>query len=138
MDGITLALRQQLFDKGMNNVSTLRKVNQRPNDDDWSRNSSFRPAFQVFRMEDWTGDGYLNRDEFEHAMHKCGIFLTASEISTVREPPRRHRSLQRGTATSEPSARFWVAVSGSLSRRSCPGDVRTELRVVWGGDAVLG
>jgi len=34
-------------------------------------------------MEDWTGDGFLNRDEFEHAMNKCGIFLTASEISTV-------------------------------------------------------
>ena len=38
---------------------------------------------QIFRMEDWTGDGFMNRDEFEHAMHKCGIFLTASEISTV-------------------------------------------------------
>jgi len=62
LDGITLALRQQLFDKGMTNVATLRKI---------------------FRMEDWTGDGCLNRDEFEHAMHKCGIFLTASEISTV-------------------------------------------------------
>jgi len=62
MDGITQALRQQLFDKGMTNVATLRKI---------------------FRMEDWIGDGSLNRDEFEHAMHKCGIFLTASEISTV-------------------------------------------------------
>jgi len=57
-----MALRQQLFDKGMTNTAALRKV---------------------FRMEDWTGDGCLNRDEFEHAMHKCGIFLTASEISTV-------------------------------------------------------
>lgn len=62
MDGITLALRQQLFDKGMTNVASLRKI---------------------FRMEDWTGDGCLNRDEFEHAMHKCGLFLSASEISTV-------------------------------------------------------
>merc|ERR1711871_1224912 len=62
LDGITLALRQQLFDKGMTNVATLRKI---------------------FRMEDWVGDGSLNRDEFEHSMHKCGIFLTASEISTV-------------------------------------------------------
>ena len=120
MDGITLALRQQLFDKGMNNVSTLRKVNQRPNDDDWSRNSSFRPAFQVFRMEDWTGDGYLNRDEFEHAMHKCGIFLTASEISTVREPPRRHRSLQwhshKRTVGPFLGRCFWVAVAALMSR----------------------
>jgi len=62
MDSIILALRNQLFDKGMTNVASLRKI---------------------FRMEDWTGDGMLNRDEFEHAMHKCGIFLTASEISAV-------------------------------------------------------
>merc|ERR1711988_434016 len=62
MESFTGALRQQLFDKGMTNVATLRKI---------------------FRMADWTGDGSLNRDEFEHAMHKCGLFLSASEISTM-------------------------------------------------------
>merc|ERR1711988_363075 len=62
MESFTGALRQQLFDKGMTNVATLRKI---------------------FRMADWTGDGSLNRGEFEHAMHKCGLFLSASEISTI-------------------------------------------------------
>jgi len=38
---------------------------------------------KVFRGEDWTGDGTLNRDEFEHALHKAGLFLSSSEISAV-------------------------------------------------------
>ena len=38
---------------------------------------------QIFRLEDWTGDGTLNRDEFEHALHKAGLFLSSSEISAL-------------------------------------------------------
>lgn len=57
-----MALRQQLFDRGLYNVANVRKI---------------------FRLEDWTGDGTLNRDEFEHALHKAGLFLSSSEISAL-------------------------------------------------------
>jgi len=62
LDGISGALRQQLFDRGLYNVANVRKV---------------------FRGQDWAEDGTLNRDEFEHALHKAGLFLSSSEISTL-------------------------------------------------------
>jgi len=62
LDGISGAIRQQLFDKGSYNVAEVRKL---------------------FVGEDWTGDGTLNRDEFEHALSRAGLFLTSPEVSTI-------------------------------------------------------
>ena len=42
-----------------------------------------RVLLQLFVGEDWTGDGTLNRDEFEHALSKAGLFLTSPEVSTI-------------------------------------------------------
>lgn len=62
IDTINKTLRQQLFQKGVKGLKSLART---------------------FKIADISGNGELDRDEFEEALNYAGLFLKKTEISML-------------------------------------------------------